>query len=132
MRTRSRSPVGNDQQPLYSWGCAPRRRSHPRIAVHGGIERLRHWPGGAFPFLSIAPLSSREAQRPGVSPHGWSAVKVENCSNASASAGHTAPRPCVVGTSLGHDLPDNGGHERIAAATSILGLTSANAQDQQC
>jgi hypothetical protein len=38
----------------------------------------------------------------------------------------------VVGTSLGHGTPDNGGHERIAAATSILGLTSANAQDQQC
>jgi hypothetical protein len=33
---------------------------------------------------------------------------------------------------LGHGPPDNGGHERIAAASSILGLTSANAQDQQC
>jgi hypothetical protein len=38
----------------------------------------------------------------------------------------------VVGTSLGHGPPDNGGQERIAAATSILGLTSANAQDLQC
>ena len=35
------------------------------------------------------------------------------------------------GTSLGYGTPDNGGYERIAAATSILGLTSANAQDQQ-
>ena len=33
-----------------------------------------------------------------------------------------------VGTYLGHGPPDNGGHERIAAATSTLGLTSANAQ----
>ena len=48
-----------------------------------------------------------------------------------ASAGHADTRPSVVGTSLGHGTSDNGGHERIAAAASILGLTSANAQDQQ-
>jgi hypothetical protein len=42
------------------------------------------------------------------------------------------PRLCVVGTWLGHDPPDNGGHERIAAASSTLRLTSVNAQDQQC
>jgi hypothetical protein len=39
--------------------------------------------------------------------------------------------PCAVGTSLGHGAADNRGHEWVSAATSTLGLTSANAQDQQ-
>jgi hypothetical protein len=41
------------------------------------------------------------------------------------------PWGIVAGTSLGHGLPDNGGHQRIPAANSTSGLTSANAQDQQ-
>jgi hypothetical protein len=36
--------------------------------------------------LSIAPVSSWEAQRLGVPPHGWLAVKAENWWNAAASA----------------------------------------------
>jgi hypothetical protein len=35
-----------------------------------GVKRRRPAAGGDFPFLSVAPISSREAQRPGVPPHG--------------------------------------------------------------
>ena len=63
---------------------------------------------------------------------GVSAMKAENSSNALRAHNMQTSCPCAVGTWLGHGPPDNGGHERIAAATSTLRLTSANAQDQQC
>ena len=35
-----------------------------------GVKRLRPAPEALSRFLSVAPISSREAQRPGVPPHG--------------------------------------------------------------
>jgi hypothetical protein len=81
--------------------------------------------------LSIPPVASRRRRDPacrlmGVVAHEGRELPERLCERM------TCRTPFMrVGTSLGHGTPDNGGHERIAAATSILELTSANAQDQQ-
>jgi hypothetical protein len=86
-----------------------------------------------FPVLEhCADILARGTETRRGAAWAWSAVKAENSSNALRAHDMQTSCPCAVGTWLGHGPPDDGGHERIAAASSTLGLTSANAQDQQC
>jgi hypothetical protein len=62
-----------------------------------------------------------------------SMVNPGGCRRTSEGLASPAGAGCgvVVGTSLGHGAPDSGGHERIPAASTTLGLSWAKAQDQQ-
>ena len=93
-----------------------------------GVERLRPPRRRRFLVWSVAPISSRERRDPACRLIGSRREGRELLERLCERM--TCRILSTRGTSLGHGTPDNGGHERIAAATSILGLTSANAQDQ--
>jgi hypothetical protein len=59
-------------------------------------------------------------------------TRVEDCLDSRSLDGMQAFPSIRGGTWLGHGPPDNDGHTRIPTASSISGLTLADAQDQQC